>query len=107
MIAALVSPDRSETAMPLTALLLALSAALLADERTYVCEQFGFRITRPSEAWGYYATRTQPGALMAVSLFPRGSIGLPTVVVYVTDWDGSSEAAAVREASARRLESEG
>ncbi len=92
-----------------------LSAAVLlhavlfppAEERRYVCERYGFNFERPDDGWTLHATQSPPGALFSVSAFPKGSDGLPSVVVAVGEWDGSARIDAIRDGAAAKLESSG
>lgn len=69
----------------------------------YRSDAWGFAITRPSEAWACHSADGGTGALFTLSIYPRGSSGLPGVVVYVAKRDATSGPDAVRDRVAEGL----
>lgn len=66
-------------------------------------ERFGFEISRPSADWGFAVDAPQQPArpdapLCTLSLFEKSGNGLPSVVVFVSAWDGSLDATQARAA---------
>lgn len=60
-------------------------------------ERFGFELTRPSAEWGFAVDapaqqRNPEQPLCTLSLFAKSGNGLPSVVVFVSAWDGSYDA---------------
>jgi hypothetical protein len=82
---------------------LVLAAVASGDERAVESAAYGFRFARPSDEWITYTEEHPSGALFATSTFPRGSSGLPSVVVYVSAWDEAKSLEAIRDAAVAEL----
>jgi hypothetical protein len=72
----------------------------------YVSEAYGLRISRPAEDWIFYAESSDK-ALFQLTILPKGSAGVPSVVVYVSDAKGSTDPKLAREIAAKKLEERG
>ncbi len=89
-------------------LALAVSSLLVReDELAVVNAEHGFRIERPDATWRYLAAAEQGDAKYVLNLFPSGSVGLPSVVVYVAKWDGKTTPADLRDIARKKLEDSG
>jgi tetratricopeptide (TPR) repeat protein len=77
-------------------------------DRVHTSERFGFRIARPDDTWaGYAADGGSAGTRHTLTLYARGSQGIPSVVVYVSDAGAVTDAAIAREVAAKKLEEKG
>ncbi len=81
-------------------------------DRVYVSEAYGLRATAPDEGWIFYPeTNASPKARLHLTIFPRGTPGIPSVSVYVSDADSAVDApvdaTGARELAAKTLETQG
>ncbi len=90
--------------MPLLAVLFALLPQDAAN--VYVSEPYGLRISRPADDWVFYAEASDK-ALLQLTILPKGSAGVPSVVVYVSDAKGAKDPKLAREIAAKKLEERG
>ncbi len=69
--------------------------------------QYGFQVERPDATWRSLAAEDQGEAKYSLTLFPKGSQGVPSVVVYVAKWDGKKSNLELRDAAVTKLASTG
>src|SRR5882672_3317741 len=94
--------------LPLLVLAAAFAPAARAADLVVRDAPHGFSIARPDKSWITYPTEPQgAAAAWTLTLFPRGSQGLPSAVVYVAPHDGKGTSESVREAAAEKLRKEG
>jgi len=98
------------------ALLLALSSgapseetpAAYAGDRAYASERFGLEVEVPDDSWTFYADLKPHGkTVLQLAIFPRGSPGVPSVTVYVSEAGSATDATLAREGAAKTLEAQG
>jgi len=99
---------RTLVLLPAAGLLLAAASRAAGDELLISDAAHGFRVTRPDDSWLSYSDEgATPGAAWTLSLFRRGTQGLPSAVIYVKEDDGQSTAEDVRAAAVKQVEAQG
>lgn len=86
---------------------LGLTLALVVAQKdvlSFESPRFGFSIRRPSDAWVALPAENQDAAKFVLSIYRRGSEGLPSVVIYVYDANAKTTPESAADATQKKLE---
>lgn len=80
----------------------------VGGDRVFRSEPFGLRVTAPEDGWIFYPeTNPAPKLLFKLTIFPRGTPGIPSVGVFVSDASSAADENAASDRARKALEAQG